>query len=423
MSKTSILILATIIILAIEAYVYYGIKDIISSSSLKRVALAFYIFITLTAIFILLFFIKTPSYSDTKPDPYTKARTFILSGVFIHYLCKLVIVLFLILDDIRRAGKWIIEKTYSLFSKSTPIIESTPDLSRSDFLVKAGLITAAIPLAVTTYGILSGAHDYRVRKKIIYFPNLPSAFDGITVGQLSDIHSGSFFNKRAVQGGVELFLREKPDLILFTGDLVNNYADEVNDYISIFNKVKAPLGVYSTLGNHDYGDYSSWPSVEAKSINLNNLKKAHKLLGWDLLINEHRLIEQEGEKIALLGVENWSALKRFPRYGKLSDAYSGAKDIPFKILLSHDPSHWDAEVRPFYSDIDLTCAGHTHGFQFGIEIGNFKWSPAQYLYKQWAGLYQEKNQYLYVNRGFGYLGYPGRIGILPELTLLTLKKG
>jgi predicted MPP superfamily phosphohydrolase len=271
------------------------------------------------------------------------------------------------------------------------------------------------------YGVVSGAHDYRVRRKTIYLPNLPKAFDGIKIGQLSDIHSGSFFNKVAVKGGVEMMLQEKPDVLFFTGDLVNNESSEVKDYIDIFHKLKAPLGIYSVTGNHDYGDYHQWASLEAKQKNFKDLMEAHRLMGFNLLMNQHRFLETGGEKIAVIGIENWGE-RKFSKYGKLEKAYAGTEEAPVKLLLSHDPSHWDSQVRPLYPDIDIAFAGHTHGFQFGVEIGNVKWSPSQYAYKQWAGLYQEGSQHLYVNRGFGYLGYPGRIGMPPELTIIELKR-
>jgi hypothetical protein len=219
-----------------------------------------------------------------------------------------------------------------------------------------------------------------------------------------------------------MFLKEKPDLIFFTGDLVNNETSEVKEYLEIFSKLQAPLGVYSVTGNHDYGDYKSWSSKEAKENNFQDLIQAHNLMGFDLLMNENRIIELSGDKLAILGIENWGA-GRFAKYGKLQEAYAGTEEASVKLLLSHDPSHWDAQVRPNYPDIDVAFAGHTHGFQFGVEIGNFKWSPSQYVYKQWADLYQEGNQYLYVNRGFGYIGYPGRVGIPPELTVIELKRG
>ena len=215
-------------------------------------------------------------------------------------------------------------------------------------------------------------------------------------------------------------MEQKPDLILFTGDLVNNRADEMEGYVDIFNKLQAPYGVYSTLGNHDYGDYVRWDSEAEKSANLEKLKQVHADMGWRLLMNEHVVIEKGEEKIALLGIENWSAKSNFPKYGNLARAYDGASNLPFKILMSHDPSHWDAEVRSRYSDIDLMLSGHTHGMQFGVELPGFKWSPVQYVYEQWAGLYEKDAQKLYVNRGYGFIGYPGRVGILPEITVLDL---
>ncbi len=294
-------------------------------------------------------------------------------------------------------------------------------IPRSEFLAKTALLAASVPFGAMTYGIISGAHDYRVRRSTIKLPNLPKEFDGIKIAQLSDIHTGSFFNKTAVKGGVEMLMKEKPDVIFFTGDLVNNESSEVKNYVDVFDKLKAPHGVFSVTGNHDYGDYQSWSSQEAKQENFKGLIEAHRMMGFDLLMNEHRFININGEKIAIIGNENWGG-GRFAKYGRLDKAYAGTEEAPVKILLSHDPSHWDAQVRPLYPDIDLMLSGHTHGFQFGVEIGNFKWSPSQYAYKQWAGLHQEGSQYLYVNRGYGYLGYPGRIGMPPEITIIELKR-
>ncbi len=349
-------------------------------------------------------------------------RTFFFSLLFINYFPKLFGVVFLLVDDLARAGRWVWGQLGN--ASLTPVASSNPSedvISRSEFLVKTSLIATAVPALTMGYGILSGAHDYRIRRVTVTLPNLPASFDGIRIAQISDIHTGSFYNRTAVQGGVDMLLAEKPDMIFFTGDLVNNMAKEVNNYINVFEKVKAPLGVFSTLGNHDYGDYYQWPSMEAKRKNLQNVIQAHQVMGWDLLINEHRMIRQGSDQLAVLGVENWGA-GRFAKYGKLNQAYQGSEEAAVKLLLSHDPSHWDAQVRPMHPDIDVMFAGHTHGFQFGIEVGNFKWSPSQYIYKQWAGLYQKDAQYLYVNRGYGYLVFPGRIGILPEITLMELKR-
>src|SRR5690606_24941140 len=236
------------------------------------------------------------------------------------------------------------------------------------------------------------------------------------------IHSGSFYNKKAVTGGVELLLAEKPDIVFFTGDLVNNLSNELRDYQDIFSKVKAPLGVYSVLGNHDYGDYHfGRESSPAKDKNLADLIDAQRIMGWDLLLNEHRTIRVGNEEIAIVGVENWGT-GRFPKHGDLGAALQGTEDIPVKLLLSHDPSHWRAQVLT-QSDVDVTFSGHTHGMQFGVRTEHLKWSPVQYIYKEWAGLYREQNQQLYVNTGFGFLGYPGRVGILPEITIFELIRG
>jgi predicted MPP superfamily phosphohydrolase len=354
-------------------------------------------------------------------NPYkygSQMRNMVLVGIFMTYFSKVFGLVFVLIDDLQRGVRWVA----SFFTKGAePGTTTGAIIPRSEFLMKTAAVAAAVPFTAMAHGILSGAHDYRVRRKTVYLPNLPKSFDGMKIGQLSDIHSGSFFNKTAVKGGVEMFLKEKPDVIFFTGDLVNNQTEEVKDYIDTFNKLKAPFGVYSITGNHDYGDYKQWSSADAKRKNFQDLIAAHKTLGFDILLNEHRYIEQGGERIAILGNENWGG-GRFAKYGKLDVAHSGVQDASVKLLLSHDPSHWDAQVRPLYPDIDMMFAGHTHGFQFGVEVGDFKWSPSQYVYKQWAGLYQEGNQYLYVNRGFGYLGYPGRVGIPPELTIIELKR-
>ncbi len=346
------------------------------------------------------------------PQVWLWLRTFMV-GI---YFSKVIGILFVIVDDIQRGVRWVV----SLFTRDAKDPIAGEGITRSEFLAKTALVATAVPFGAMTWGIISGAHDYRVRKSTILLPNLPKEFDGIRIGQVSDIHSGSFWNRTAVQGGVDMIMKEKPDVIFFTGDLVNDQASEVKDYVPIFSKLRAPLGVYSTTGNHDYGDYIGLKG-QAWEENLINIQKAHKEMGFDILMNEHRFLERNGEKVAIIGIENWGA-GRFSKYGKMKEAYEGTDDAKVKLLLSHDPSHWDAEVRPNYADIDVAFAGHTHGFQFGVEIGNVKWSPSQYVYKQWAGLYQEGKQYLYVNRGFGYLGYPGRVGMPPELTIIELKR-
>jgi len=356
-------------------------------------------------------------------NPYIFSRKVytILLGIFmVNFFTKFFVVVFLLIDDIVRGFKWLYYKGVSLNATSKPNEEL--NISRSDFLVKTAVVAGSVPLVGMSYGIISGAYDYRIRHQKLVLPNLPKSFDGIKLAQLSDIHSGSFYNKTAVQGGVDMLLNEKPDFIFFTGDLVNNKASELNEYYDVFKKIKAPLGVYSVLGNHDYGDYVMWESEEAKRKNLERLKQGHAELGWNLMMNEHIPLVVNGEKIDVIGIENYGAKGRFPKYGKLDMAHAGS-EADVKLLLSHDPSHWDAQVNAQYKDIDVTFSGHTHGFQFGIENQFIKWSPVQYMYKQWGGLYKEGNQQLYVNRGFGFLGFPGRIGMPPEITIFELVKG
>jgi len=340
---------------------------------------------------------------------------FLLAIVFMAYFGKLLAILFVFIDDIRRVIKYFFDGRKKRHQKR---VENGHKISRSKFLAKSAVAVSMLPVVTMSFGIVKGAYDYRIRRRRVVLPNLPKAFDGIKVAQLSDIHSGSFFDKMAVQGGIDMLNAEKPDLMFFTGDLVNNRTKEVSDYIDLFSKVKTDLGVYSTLGNHDYGDYMAWTSLAAKRQNLADMIKVHERMGWRLMMNEHEAVRIGTDQISILGVENWGA-GRFAKYGQLDKAALNAEgDV--KLLLSHDPSHWDAQVRSQQPDIDIMFAGHTHGMQLGVEIGDFRWSPSKYIYKQWADLYQEDQQYLYVNRGFGFLGFPGRIGILPEITILEL---
>lgn len=415
MNKLLVIPIFGLILLLIDLYVFQAFRVMAKGKPVSRKKATYLIYWGLTAMVFLAFL----SYNLLPPSTFPQQfRFFMIVGATIIYFAKLFSVVILFLDDIIR----LIRSLFRVFTKKKIIDkEESSKITRSQFLARSAVIAGAIPLVAMTFGIVSGAHDYRIRRQRIRFANLPSSFDGLKIIQISDIHSGSFYSKTAVKGGIDILLKEKPDVIFFTGDLVNDETREVEDYINVFDKVKAPLGVYSTTGNHDYGNYRVWPSEKAKEQNFKDLIEAHKLLGWDLLMNEHRFLEVNGERIAIIGIENWG-MGRFPKYGKMDQAYPGTEDAPVKILLSHDPSHWDAEVRPDYPDIDLMLAGHTHGFQFGIEVGDFKWSPSQWIYKQWAGLYQERNQYLYVNRGYGYIGYPGRIGILPEITVIELEK-
>lgn len=355
------------------------------------------------------------------PPPEWKTVFRILPPMFIVLVvCKLFGCSFLIIDDVIRLFKWLYKLIF--LSRSSEINQITIGMSRIKFLSQLAITFTVIPAISFIYGILRGAYKYRVHNVKVDSPNLPVAFNGFKIVQISDLHTGSFMSNDPVKKAFDIVMQQKADMILFTGDLVNNTATELNNYLEELKSLKAPHGVFSVFGNHDYGDYVSWPSKEAKNENLEALKKAQADAGWKLLMNEHIAIEKGGEKIALLGVENWGGGKYFPKYGKMHEAHKGTEDYKFKILMSHDPSHWDKQIRTEYPDVDLTLSGHTHGMQFGIEIPGFKWSPVQYLYKQWAGLYKQDNQYLYVNRGLGFLGYPGRLGIWPEITVIELNK-
>ncbi len=270
------------------------------------------------------------------------------------------------------------------------------------------------------YGAMKGAYNYKVKRIRLDFDHLPKAFEHFKIVHISDFHLGSFLSIKPLQEAVELINKQKPDAIFFTGDLVNYETEEVKPYLETLNRIQADQGIYSILGNHDYGNYREWDNDEEWENNLNSMIDVHKQLGWHLLRNTNTILEKEGDSIALMGVDNWSAFKRFYSYGDLAKAYQGLGGYPFKMLLSHDPTHWNKVVIKDYSDIDLTFSGHTHGMQFGFDFTKFKMSPAKMVYKHWAGLYHKRNQYLYVNRGLGFFGFPARIGVYPEITVLEL---
>src|ERR1017187_3365669 len=348
-----------------------------------------------------------------------KVRTYLFATVMGLFLANLLAIVFFLIDDARRLVQWIVLKLFSGNSPARNLAEE--GISRSAFMSWLGLAAGGSLFLSLIYGF-GNKYNYQVKRLSLKFPNLPSSFRGLKIVHFSDVHSGSFTKKKAVQKGVEKIMAEKADLIIFSGDLVNDRAIEMKDYLDVFKQVKAPLGVYSTLGNHDYGDYVRWPQDGvSKSENMNNLKQIHHDLGWKLMMNEHIALKRGDEEIGIIGIENWSAKARFPKHGDMAKAYAGAEKYPFKVLISHGPSHWEAQVQSHYPDIDLMLSGHTHGMQFGIEIQGFKWSPVQYVYKQWAGLYEKGKQKLYVNRGFGFIGYPGRVGLFPEITVIELE--
>jgi len=413
-SRIIIFGLVILVFLILDGYVYQGVKTLLHGQSdiFKRLLSLSYWAITAISILLLL------SFSVLNPESINSVvRNVIITLLFANLFFKIIFAAFLLVEDVYRLGNWLV----MLFANPLPSGQGDA-ISRSKFLSTVGITVASLPFVSMVYGVLVGAHDYRVKKVKIALKNLPASFHGLKILQLSDIHSGSFVSHALVEKGIEMALAQKPDIIFFTGDLVNNVAEEVEEYKQMFSRLKAPMGVYSVLGNHDYGDYVTWSSAEAKQNNLNKLIGIHKEMGWDILINEHRILKRGGDKIGVLGIENWGAKGRFPKYGKMKDAVRGMETVPVKLLLSHDPSHWDAQVIPEYGDVDIMFAGHTHGFQFGVEVAGIKWSPVKYMYEQWAGLYQKGQQYLYVNRGFGYIGFPGRIGMAPEITVVELVK-
>ena len=402
------------IMLLLDVYVFMTVRTVSQSSGEKTkiVVYSIYWLVSATAIVTILLFPYVQWFQNN-----IIFRNYIFAIIVGLFFAKIIASVFFLVDDLRRGAMWVMAK---LFPKTgVDFVQEQNHISRSAFLSWTGLVFGGSLFTTLVYGF-SNKYNYRLKKIKLSFDNLPSSFKGLKIVQISDIHSGSFTDKPAVNRGVDMVLNAKADLILFTGDLVNDRADEMKDYIDVFNRIKAPMGVFSTLGNHDYGDYTSWPSAQAKMTNLERLKQIHAELGWRLLMDEHVILEKNNEQIALLGIQNWSAFGRFPKYGKMDKAYPGTEKYPFKILMSHDPSHWDAEVRVKYPDVDLMLSGHTHGMQFGVENPYFKWSPVQWFYKEWAGLYEEGKQKLYVNRGYGFIGYPGRVGILPEITLFEL---
>ncbi len=405
-------------VLVVEYYSFVAMRSVLRNTS-GGFQLGMYILYGGLTLAVLWSFYAMPHWFRTAwPSLTIKYIVNALIGVF---LGKVLIAAILLMTDIIMVIPNMVSFFFSF--KNHPA-GSPPDgsrfISRLAFISQTALFLGAALTTGLAYG-MTNRYSYKIRRIRVLLKDLPEEFKGMKIAQISDIHSGSFDDPEAVFDGVASIMNEKPDLILFTGDLVNNKAEEIEPYIDVFKVLNAPLGVYSVLGNHDYGDYVQWPSDEAKKQNLEQLKQHHAAMGWRLLLNEHVILERNNQQLALIGIENWGA-RGFTKYGDMEKAVAGFENLnlPVKILLSHDPSHWDAQVRKEFQDISLTLSGHTHGMQFGIDIPGFKWSPVQYIYKQWAGLYQEQNQYLYVNRGFGFLGYQGRLGILPEITIIEL---
>jgi len=414
------IIILLFILLIIDLYVFNGIRFLSKHLQLNVAAFIHVLFWTVTAVSFV--FIISGLFYDWRLWP-KSIRTYSFAFIFITYFSKLFLVLFLVMDDLFRVARWTAEAIGIVQPDPSPGTNSTEGdgITRSGFLVRLGVILAAIPFTALVLGMMKGKYEYQVRKINLTLKKLPNSFHGFKIVQISDLHTGSFTDVLPIEKAVGMINDLNPDLIVFTGDLVNDLHSEVLPYVEALSKLKAKHGVISILGNHDYGDYYQWKNREDKSANLKALKKVHSEMGWDLLLDEFRHIEKNGEKISVIGVQNWSARMNFTRYGDLNRAIENIEFSPVNILLSHDPSHWKAEVSGKVKEIDLTLSGHTHGFQFGVDIPGFKWSPVQYVYREWADLYTENDQHLYVNRGLGFIGYPGRVGVLPEITFFQLE--
>jgi predicted MPP superfamily phosphohydrolase len=398
-----------IVLFVIELYAYQAFRTLIK---LKWVLVSYQIISLALFVFII--------YSFTLFDRsvgQTKQTMFTMALLLLVYVPKIVMSIILLGEDVFRLAAG----SVNYFVGNSANTDFLP--SRRKFVSQVGLGLAAIPFLSLIYGIFEGKYNYKVVKQAIHFPDLPDAFDGFTITQISDVHSGSFDDPEKINYAIDLVNEQNSDLILFTGDIVNTHAKEMHPWIGIFNRIEKPkYGKYSVLGNHDYGEYVTWPTQVAKDENFEAIKNLYDQIGFTLLLNEHTFIEKDGDKIALVGVENWG--HNFKQAGDLKKASQHLTKEDFKILMSHDPSHWEHVVQHDEKHFHLTLSGHTHGMQFGIEIpGYFKWSLAQYVYKQWAGLYENLGRYVYVNRGFGFHAYPGRVGIMPEITVIQLIKG
>ena len=397
-----------LVLLFIEYYAFQAFKTLFKT---KGLVTAYQVLSAVLFVFLL--------YSFTKFDRSVgqTQQTMVTMGLLLLvYIPKIVMTLVLFGEDIYRV---------IMGSVNYVVKNDTGDFirSRRKFVSQFALGIAAVPFLSLIYGITIGKYNYKVIKQRIFFPDLPDAFDGFTITQISDVHSGSFDNPEKIKHAIDLVNEQNSDMILFTGDIVNTHAKEMHPWIEVFKTIKEhEYGKYSVLGNHDYGEYVTWPSEKDKEHNFQAIKNLYGQIDFKLLLNEHAFIQKGNDRIAIVGVENWG--RNFKQAGDLNKAAQHLNTEDFKILMSHDPSHWEYEVKKHDKNFQLTLSGHTHGMQFGIEIpGYFKWSLAQYVYKQWAGLYENKGRYVYVNRGFGFHAYPGRVGIMPEITVIELKKG
>ena len=399
--KTNFIILLAVFFI-IEIYVYQAIRNITTNNYIR---IGYWVF-TLLAYGIILYWILT--FNRASRDH--QQIQLMVSAMMIFVLPKLLSVIFLLIGDFTR----FVEFGFKYFTAKENYFPE-----RRKFISTTALAAAGIFSALAIDGIIFGKYRHTVRKVKLRFKNLPESFKGYKIVQISDVHSGSFFNPQKLQKAIDLINEQDADVVLFTGDMVNNYADEFKPFIPLFKSIKAKDGKFSILGNHDYGDYGAWNSREEKAQNIPTLKNYQAEAGFKLLRNENIALEKNGEKIYLLGVENWG-IKPFPQYGDLDKALKGVPEDAIKVLMSHDPTHFDEVVKKHKTHVHLTLSGHTHGMQFGLDLKNIKWSPVKFKYKKWADLYESEGKYLYVNRGFGVLAFPGRVGVNPEITVFEL---
>ncbi len=401
-------------VVAVDLYAWKGINTALANHSpvIRRLARFLYWSISIGMIVTMLWSLLTMQEARLRRD---HSYLFSLFGLFLmFFLPKLVIVVFHGLDDLLHLARLGWSRLLP-----APVEGQGEVMGRARFLSQLGLIAATVPFASVLYGMTRGRRTFNVARIMVGSPHLPAEFEGLRIVQISDTHLGSYGGDLSiVRHGVDLVNAEDPDLIVFTGDMVNDYAEEAEPFVEVMRGLRAEMGKYSVLGNHDYSDYPRWESITAKAANLERLKQVQREMGFQLLLDEHAVLQRGDARIGLLGVQNWGV--RFQQYGDLARTVRGTEHLPYRVLLSHDPTHWDAQVKA--AGIDLMLAGHTHGAQFGVKLGGTTFSPAQWVYKQWAGLYAEGHQHLYVNRGFGFIGFPGRVGMPPEITVLELRR-
>ncbi len=406
-----LLLIPVIIIFSLDYYVFQGIQTITQSLKWKTLWNILYWIIAVLPVVL----IVSGFGSIGKPGGLSSFQQLVFNLFITLFVTKIFVLIFLLGEDVFRIFTGIFKKVSGTNLEGAPLMPE-----RREMVSKVALMFAAIPFASFIYGITKGKYSYKIHRKELFFKDLPEAFNGFTITQISDVHAGSFDDKSAVHEGIKLIQELNSDVFVFTGDMVNNRAEEIEPFKDIFGSIKAKHGQFSILGNHDYGDYVAWETPQHKAENLNRLKQHHSDMGYKLLLDEHIRIQKDNESIVLAGVENWG--KGFGERGDLQKALHGTHDKDFKVLLSHDPTHWDEQVKVNQNPIHLTLSGHTHGMQMGVEIPGFKWSPVKFRYKNWAGLATHEDRYLYVNRGYGFIGFTGRVGIWPEITVLTLRK-